>query len=66
MSLVYQQLRNSSLLRSFDFATVDLLDVEEIIQDGVDGLFTLNHKTHGDLVIIESNVSSAQVCLYWS
>ena len=28
--------------------------------DGVDGLFTLNHKTHGNIVIIEPDMSSAQ------
>ena len=43
----------------FDFANVDLLDVEEVIKDGVDGLFTLSHATHGDLVIIESDMSNA-------
>ena len=43
----------------FDFANVDLLDVEEVIKDGVDGLFTLSHTTHGDLVIIESDMSNA-------
>ena len=42
----------------FDFADVDLLDVEEIIKDGNDGLFTLSHATHGELVIIESDMSS--------
>ena len=61
MSLVSQQLPDYITAGDlFDFATVDLLDVEEIIKDGVDGLFTLNHKTHGDLVIIESDMSSAQ------
>ena len=43
----------------FNFANVDLLDVEEVIQDGVDGLFTLSHSTHGDLVIIESDMSNS-------
>ena len=60
MSLVSQQLPDYITAGDlFDFATVDLLDVEEIIKDGVDGKFTLNHKTYGDLVIIESNMSSA-------
>ena len=43
----------------FDFADVDLLDVEDVIQDGNDGLFTLSHTTHGELVIIESDMSNA-------
>lgn len=43
----------------FDFADVDLLDVEDVIKDGNDGLFTLSHATHGELVIIESDMSSA-------
>ena len=43
----------------FNFANVDLLDVEEVIKDGVDGLFTLSHATHGELVIIESDLSAA-------
>ena len=30
----------------FDFADVDLLDVEDVIKDGNDGLFTLSHATH--------------------
>ena len=60
MSLVSQQLPEYITAGDlFDFATVDLLDVEEIIKDGVDGLFTLNHATHGDIVIIESDMSSA-------
>ena len=42
----------------FDFADVDLLDVEDVIQEGNDGLFTLSHATHGELVIIESDMSS--------
>ena len=60
MSLISQQLPDYITAGDlFDFATVDLLDVEEIIKDGVDGLFTLNHKTHGDIVVIESDMSSA-------
>ena len=60
MSLVSKQLPDYITAGDlFDFATVDLLDVEEIIKDGVDGLFTLNHKTHGDIVVIESDMSSA-------
>jgi hypothetical protein len=60
MSIVSQQLPDYITAGDlFDFASVDLLDVEEIIKDGVDGLFTLNHKTHGDIVIIESDMSSA-------
>ena len=43
----------------FDFADVDLLDVEDVIQEGNDGLFTLSHATHGELVIIESDMSNA-------
>ena len=43
----------------FDFADVDLLDVEDVIKDGNDGLFTLSHATHGELVIIESDMSNA-------
>ena len=43
----------------FDFADVDLLDVEDVIQEGNDGLFILSHATHGELVIIESDMSSA-------
>ena len=38
---------------------MDLLDVEDVIKDGNDGLFTLSHATHGELVIIESDMSSA-------
>ena len=61
MSLVSQQLPDYITAGDlFDFANVDLLDVEEIVKDGVDGLFTLNHKTHGDIVIIDSDMSSAQ------
>ena len=43
----------------FDFADVDLLDVEDVILEGNDGLFTLSHATHGELVIIESDMSNA-------
>ena len=60
MSLVSKQLPDYITAGDlFDFASVDLLDVEEIIKDGVDGLFTLNHKTHGDIVVIESDMSAA-------
>ena len=61
MSLVSQQLPDYITAGDlFNFANVDLLDVEEIVKDGVDGLFTLNHATHGDIVIIESDMSSAK------
>lgn len=61
MSLVSQQLPDYITAGDlFNFASVDLLDVEEIVKDGVDGLFTLNHATHGDIVIIESDMSSAK------
>ena len=61
MSLVSQQLPDYITAGDlFNFASVDLLDVEEIVKDGVDGLFTLNHATHGDIVIIDSDMSSAK------
>ena len=60
MSLISQDLPDYITAGDlFDFANVDLLDVEEVIKDGVDGLFTLSHSTHGELVIIESDMSSA-------
>ena len=43
----------------FDYANVDLFDVEAVVANKDDGYFVLSHSEHGDLLIIDSNMSDA-------
>ena len=43
----------------FDYANVDLFDVEAVVANKDDGYFVLSHSEHGDLLVIDSNMSDA-------